>query len=109
MADVTVHDPLDPAALSTQPQPPTPPARFGVLGWLRWSWRTLTSMRTALVLLFLLALGAVPGSVIPQRGLNPIRVDRYFADHPTLAPILDRFSLFDVFAAPWFAAIYLLL
>ena len=32
----------------------------------RWAWRQLTSMRTALVLLFLLALAAVPGSVVPQ-------------------------------------------
>ena len=31
----------------------------------RWAWRQLTSMRTALVLLLLLALAAIPGSVIP--------------------------------------------
>jgi cytochrome c biogenesis protein len=66
-------------------------------------------MRTALLLLFLLAVAAVPGSVLPQRGLNPLVVDDYFTAHPRLAPILDKFSLFDVFAAPWFAAIYLLL
>ena len=30
-------------------------------GWPRWFWRQLTSMRTALILLFLLALGAIPG------------------------------------------------
>ncbi|MCK9925677.1 cytochrome c biogenesis protein ResB [Frankia sp. Mgl5] len=73
------------------------------------SWRQLTSMRTALVLLFLLALAAVPGSLIPQRNLNPMKVEEYFAEHPTLAPWLDRFSVFHVFGAPWFAAIYLLL
>lgn len=76
---------------------------------LRRSWRQLTSMRTALVLLFLLALGAVPGGFLPQRSLNPIRVNDYLAAHPTLGPVLDRLSMFDVFAAPWFAAIYLLL
>ena len=37
---------------------------------LRWSWRQLTSMRTALVLLLLLALAAIPGSVIPQQGVD---------------------------------------
>ncbi|MDX2294928.1 cytochrome c biogenesis protein ResB, partial [Streptomyces roseofulvus] len=42
--------------------------RLGVIGWLRWSWRQLTSMRTALVLLLLLAIAAVPGSIVPQRG-----------------------------------------
>jgi cytochrome c biogenesis protein len=66
-------------------------------------------MRTALLLLFLLALGAVPGGFLPQRSLNPVRVDQYIAAHPALAPLLDRLSLFDVFAAPWFAAVYLLL
>jgi len=66
-------------------------------------------MRTALILLFLLALGSVPGSVLPQQGINPLAVQQYYAAHPALAPWLARFSLFNVFAAPWFAAIYLLL
>jgi cytochrome c biogenesis protein len=106
VADITETQPAD---LSTQPVAPADPPRFGVIGWLRWGWRTLTSMRTALILLFLLALASIPGSVIPQRNLNPLRVQQYFEAHKDLAPILDRFSLFDVFAAPWFAAIYLLL
>ena len=76
---------------------------------LRNGWRALTSMRIALVLLFLLALGALPGALLPQRSLNQRLVDQYFADHPTLAPLLDRLGFFDVFAAPWFAAVYLLL
>jgi cytochrome c biogenesis protein len=86
-----------------------PAGRFGVAGWLRWGWRQLTSMRTALILLFLLAVGSVPGSLLPQEGSNPEAVAQYYATHPKLAPILARFSLFNVFGAPWFAAIYLLL
>jgi cytochrome c biogenesis protein len=66
-------------------------------------------MRTALLLLSLLALAAVPGTLLPQRGLNPVKVDDFVNAHPSLGPFLDRLSLFDVFAAPWFAAIYLLL
>jgi cytochrome c biogenesis protein len=85
------------------------PAGIGVVGWLRWGWRQLTSMRTALVLLFLMALGTVPGSFLPQRGLAPEKVSQFFADHKILAPVLNRMSLFDVFSAPWFAAIYILL
>jgi cytochrome c biogenesis protein len=73
------------------------------------AWRQLTSMRTALLLLSLLALAAIPGTLIPQRGLNPVKVAQFYSDHPTLAPLFDKLSLFDVFAAPWFAAIYLLL
>jgi cytochrome c biogenesis protein len=84
-------------------------ARFGVLAWLRWGWRQLTSMRTALVLLFLLALASIPGSVLPQQGIDPAAVTAYYVAHPALAPFLARLSGFDVFGAPWFAAIYLLL
>jgi cytochrome c biogenesis protein len=75
---------------------------------LHW-WRQLTAMRTALVLLFLLAVAAIPGSLLPQRSLSQTNVNRYFAEHPTLAPFLDRLYAFDVFSSPWFAAIYLLL
>ncbi|RJL22513.1 cytochrome c biogenesis protein ResB [Bailinhaonella thermotolerans] len=80
-----------------------------MITWLRWAWRLLTSMRTALILLFLVALGSVPGSVLPQRGLTPEDVTKFYEENPGLAPWLDRFSMFDVFGAPWFAAIYLLL
>jgi cytochrome c biogenesis protein len=89
--------------------PPPPPRRPGVSGTLRNSWRQLTSMRTALLLLFLLALAAVPGSLLPQRGLNAGKVQEFYAAHPTLAPLVDRLSGFNVFGAPWFAAIYLAL
>jgi cytochrome c biogenesis protein len=85
------------------------PARVGLAGWLRWGWRQLTSMRTALILLFLLALASIPGSVLPQQGIDPAAVSQYYQSHPALAPVLNRLSLFSVFAAPWFAAIYLLL
>ena len=98
------------AALSTQPAAPAPPRPgSGVVAAARRTWRQLTSMRTALLLLFLLALASVPGSFLPQRNLNPVDVQTYFAEHPTLAPVLDRLFLFDVFASPWFASIYLLL
>jgi cytochrome c biogenesis protein len=96
-------------ALSTAPDPDRPRATGQRLAPLRQAWRQLTSMRTALLLLFLLALAAVPGAFLPQRGLNPIRVQEYYEQHPALAPWLDRLSLFDVYAAPWFAAVYLLL
>ncbi len=88
---------------------PAQPGRMGAIGWLRWGWRQLTSMRTALILLFLLALASIPGSVLPQEGIDPAAVTQYYASHPALAPILNSLSLFSVFAAPWFAAIYILL
>jgi cytochrome c biogenesis protein len=66
-------------------------------------------MRTALILLLLLGIAAIPGSLFPQRSQNPIQVKQYFIDNPTLATWLDRFSLFNVYSSPWFSAIYLLL
>jgi len=77
--------------------------------FLRWCWRQLTSMRTALILLLLLGIAAIPGSLFPQRNQNPIQVKQYFIDNPTLAVWLDRLSLFNVYSSPWFSAIYLLL
>ena len=88
-------------------EPPLPP--LGTTGLLRWMWRQLTSMRTALILLFLLAIASVPGSILPQRGNNPLRVDQWLEENPTTGPWLDRLGFFDVYASPWFAAVYLLL
>ena len=50
-------------------------------------WRQLTSMRTALFLLLLLAIGAVPGSIWPQRSIDPARTADYIADHPTAGAV----------------------
>lgn len=75
----------------------------------RRGWRRLTSMRTALILLFLLAVAAVPGSILPQRPLNPSKTTAYIAAHGRWGQLLDRLGMFDVFGSVWFAAIYLLL
>ena len=84
-------------------------SRFNPIFWLRWFWRQLTSMRTALFLLLLLALAAVPGSVYPQRSADPNGVRLYFDQQPELAEVLDSFQLFDVYTSVWFSAIYILL
>ncbi|MGW1340305.1 cytochrome c biogenesis protein ResB [Kribbella sp. NPDC002412] len=94
--------------VTAPPEPPAPPA-LGFVGWLRWTWRQLTSMKTALVLLFLLALGAVPGSLIPQTAIDPIKVADFLEAHPKLGPLYDKLGLFDVYKSAWFSAIYLLL
>ena len=75
----------------------------------RRAWRRLTSMRTALILLFLLAVAAVPGSLLPQRPLNPPKTATYIASHGAWGRFLDYIGMFDVFGSVWFAAIYLLL
>jgi cytochrome c biogenesis protein len=108
MTETTESGTEAPAARQAPEEVPRPKG-IGPLGWLRWAWRQLTTMRTALILLFLTALGAVPGSILPQRGQAPEKVVAYLDEHKTLGPWLDKFSMFDVFAAPWFAAIYILL
>ncbi|BDZ45593.1 cytochrome c biogenesis protein ResB [Naasia aerilata] len=83
--------------------------RLGPIGWLRFAWRQLTNMRTALFLLLLLAIAAVPGSLVPQRSSDPNGVAQYRIDHPDLYPIVDKLQGFDVYTSIWFSAIYLLL
>jgi len=80
-----------------------------MLAFGRNTWRQLTSMRVALILLFLLALASLPGALLPQWSLNSAKTAQYIIDRPTLGPLLDRLGFFEVFGSPWYAAIYLLL
>lgn len=80
-----------------------------VVTYLNKAWHWLTSMRTALVLLFLLAIAAIPGALLPQRSLNEENVTEYIANNGRLAEIYDKLQLFDVFSSVWFVAIFVLL
>jgi cytochrome c biogenesis protein len=80
-----------------------------VIAFLRNTWRGLTSMRTALILLFLLALAAMPGALLPQRDLNAVKVEDFIIANGWWGRLLDRLGFFDVYASVWFSAIYLLL
>ncbi|WDG30573.1 cytochrome c biogenesis protein ResB [Streptomyces sp. CA-278952] len=100
--------------LSTAPREERPDTGAGVpamsvIGWVRWFWRQLTSMRVALILLFLLSLGAVPGSLIPQTSVDDMKVQAFKEQHTTLTPIYEKLQLFDVYSSVWFSAIYILL
>jgi len=90
---------------ATAPVSPT----LGTAGWLRFLWRQLTSMKTALFLLLLLALGAIPGSLVPQRSADPNGVVQFERDNPELFATLDALQLFDTYTSVWFSAIYILL
>ncbi|MET0885662.1 MAG: cytochrome c biogenesis protein ResB [Mycetocola sp.] len=91
------------------PNPDVVQTKLGFVGTLRFIWRQLTSMRTALLLLLLLAIAAVPGSLVPQRSSDPNGVIQYFSNNPDLAPVLDSIQMFDVYGSVWFSSIYLLL
>jgi cytochrome c biogenesis protein len=101
---VTTTEPRTAAGPPPASPPPLAPRELG-----RWAWRQLTSMRTALLLLLLLALGSVPGSVVPQEAIDASRVARWKADHPQLTPLYEKLGLFSVYDSVWFSAIYLLL
>src|SRR5689334_18273124 len=85
------------------------PGELTLREMLRWAWRQLTSMRTALVLLLLLALAAIPGSLIPQTGVDSLKTSRWQDAHPQLTPVYEKLGLFSVYDSAWFSAIYLLL
>ncbi|XVV36518.1 cytochrome c biogenesis protein ResB [Streptomyces sp. CA-100214] len=96
--------------LSTAPKEEAPNLpSLGVIGWARWFWRQLTSMRVALLLLLLLSLGAIPGSLIPQDGVDAMKVEEFRQNHDILAPVYDKLGLFHVYSSVWFSAIYILL
>ena len=78
-------------------------------GWARFLWRQLTSMKTALFLLLLLALAAIPGSLVPQRSADPNGVIQFERDNPELFVTLDALQMFDTYTSVWFSAIYILL
>ncbi|GAA2575300.1 MULTISPECIES: cytochrome c biogenesis protein ResB [Streptomyces] len=96
--------------LSTAPKEEAPSLpSLGVVGWVRWFWRQLTSMRVALLLLLLLSLGAIPGSLIPQDGVDAMKVEEFREAHDLLGPVYDKLGLFHVYSSVWFSAIYILL
>ena len=72
-------------------------------------WRTLRSMRTAIILLLMLAAAAVVGSLIPQIPNSPQRVAAYLVDHPFWGKAFQAAGFFDVFGSWWFALITTLL
>ncbi|MBP2420818.1 cytochrome c biogenesis protein ResB [Microbacterium imperiale] len=102
-------DPLRPGDHADSDGPKIIQPALGLAGWLRWAWRQLTSMRTAIVLLLFLAIAAVPGSLFPQRSADPNGVIQWERDNPDVFALADAVGLFDVYLSPWFSAIYLLL
>ncbi len=72
-------------------------------------WRTLRTMRTAIILLLLLAAGAAIGSLFPQRPIQPDKVEAWKKLNRGWAPLAEKLGIFDVFGSWWFMAIYGLL
>src|SRR6187402_397085 len=102
-------DPSRPQGHIDAPDTPIQQPKLGFVGYVRFFWRQLTSMRTALFLLLLLAIAAIPGSLVPQVSSDPNGVVQYNAANPGIAPVLEFFQVFTTYSSVWFSAIYLLL
>ena len=83
--------------------------KLGPFEFLRWTWRLLTSMRTAIILLVLVAVASIPGSIVPQRLADPNGVAVIRDSDPNLYNLYESLQSFDVFTSVWFSAIYVLL
>lgn len=83
--------------------------QLGFIGMCRWAWRQLTTMRVALILLLVLAMAAIPGSLLPQRIQDPGRVNTFLESNGAWGQFLDTIQMFDVYSSIWFSSVYLLL
>jgi len=83
--------------------------RLGFRGWLRWGWRQVTSMRIALILLLMLAVGAIPGSILPQEPREAVRAAQFVEANGWWGQFLEKAGFLDVYGSAWFTAIYVLL
>ena len=69
-------------------------------------WEFFASVRLAIVLLSAIALGALLGTVIPQRAAAEAFTARL---HPALLAVFQALQLFDVYHSAWFVLLLLLL
>src|SRR5260370_26098854 len=87
------------------PSPVRPAIRPGAgrqiapVRWFGRAWRELRKMRTAIILLAILALLAPGGTLRPQLPQNPRGVMGYVLRHPVTAPWFARLGLFDIFSS----------
>lgn len=79
---------------------------------LRFAWRRLRRMSTALALLFAVAAAAIMGTFVPQDGISPAVGDwRSGAAGPGVgvARVMDALDLFGIFSSWWFLVLVVLL
>lgn len=69
-----------------------------IVGFYRW----LRSMRTAMIMLLLLATASIVGTLLPQIGQQPANVAGFITKYPTLGPLLDRLQFFNLYGSWWF-------
>ncbi len=74
---------------------------------VRSTWKTLSSIKTGVVLIILVIIFSIAGTVILQRPMtDPDDMQRAYS--PAMLHFLDATRLTDVFHAPWFLALVIL-
>jgi cytochrome c biogenesis protein len=60
-------------------------------------WKTLSRMRTAVILLAIVAALSMVATLLPQRAIQPERASGWIQDHALLGPWFDRLGFFAVY------------
>jgi len=60
-------------------------------------WKTLARMRTAIILLGIVAGLSIVATLLPQKALQPEKASAYLQAHQTLGPVWDQLGLFSVY------------
>jgi cytochrome c biogenesis protein len=65
--------------------------------YARREWKTLARMRTAIILLGIVAGLSIIATLLPQKALQPEKASAYLQAHQTLGPLWDQLGLFSVY------------
>ena len=77
--------------------------------YARREWKTLSRMRTAVILLAIIGGLSIIATLLPQRALQPEKASFYMRSHQLLGPLWDRLGLFAVYESwPLLAAVVLM-
>lgn len=72
-------------------------------------YRFMRSMRTALILLLILAVASIIGTLIPQESQQVQAVTQWRQTYPSVSALLDFISFFNIYGSWWFQVVILLL
>ena len=84
------------------------PQDHAVKRWLLREWKTLAKMKTAVILLAIVAAFSIIATMLPQRVLQPQKTLDYIQAHRVLGPFFDDLGLFAVYES-WLFLVPLIL
>lgn len=90
------------ANLEDEPNRPAESRQNGEPGLIRALWVFFGSMKTAILLLLILAVASIIGTVVPQGGAPEQYLQQY---GPAKAAVIIGLSLHDVFHSAWYSAL----